>query len=114
MHPTRWRGGFIKQMKIKSSSPPSPSELQNVNLFKQIISVQLNLPQEKVRKSQEVFDNQSIFQIKVTKKYSTAMCYTYILCMCDVIIIMFIQLFTVSVKLFMIADQAAFFPTDND
>ena len=32
------------------------AELQNVNLFTQIISVQLNLPQEKARKLQEVFD----------------------------------------------------------
>ena len=31
-------------------------ELQNVNFFTQIISVQLNLPQEKVRKSRQVFD----------------------------------------------------------
>ena len=45
---------------------------------------------------------------------AVAFCYLCILCMCDVIIIVFIQLFTVSVKLFMIADQAAFFPTDND
>ena len=32
------------------------AELQNVNFFTQIISVQLNLPQEKARKLQEVFD----------------------------------------------------------
>ena len=32
------------------------AELQNVNFFTQIISVQLNLPQEKARKLREVFD----------------------------------------------------------
>ena len=32
------------------------AELQNVNFFTQIISVQLDLPQEKVAKSQRVFD----------------------------------------------------------
>ena len=32
-----------------------PSELQNVIFFTQIISVQLNLPQEKARKSRQVF-----------------------------------------------------------
>ena len=44
------------------SGLPSPpllllplSELQNVNFFTRIISVQLNLPQEKARKSQQVF-----------------------------------------------------------
>ena len=31
-------------------------ELHNVNFFTQIISVQLNLPQEKARKLREVFD----------------------------------------------------------
>ena len=31
-------------------------EFQNVNFFAHIISVQLNLPQEKVRKSRQVFD----------------------------------------------------------
>ena len=30
------------------------AELQNVNFFTQIISVQLNLPQEKARKSRQV------------------------------------------------------------
>ena len=32
------------------------TELHNVNFFTQIISVQLNLPQEKARKLREVFD----------------------------------------------------------
>ena len=32
------------------------AELQNVNFFTQIISVQLNLPQEKALKSRQVFD----------------------------------------------------------
>ena len=32
-----------------------PSELQNDSFFTQIISVQLNVPQEKARKLQEVF-----------------------------------------------------------
>ena len=32
------------------------AKLQNVNFFTQIISVQLNLPQEKTRKLREVFD----------------------------------------------------------
>ena len=32
------------------------AELQKVNFFTQIISVQLNLPQEKARKLREVFD----------------------------------------------------------
>ena len=32
------------------------AELHNVNFFTQIISVQLNLPQEKARKLREVFD----------------------------------------------------------
>ena len=32
------------------------TELQNVNFFTQIISVQLNLPQEKACKSRQVFD----------------------------------------------------------
>ena len=36
------------------------AELQNVNFFTQIISVQLNLPQEKARKLREVFDILSI------------------------------------------------------
>ena len=36
------------------------TELHNVNIFTQIISVQLNLPQEKARKLREVFDILSI------------------------------------------------------
>ena len=36
------------------------AELHNVNFFTQIISVQLNLPQEKARKLREVFDILSI------------------------------------------------------
>ena len=34
----------------------STAELHNVNFLTQIISVQLNLPQEKARKLREVFD----------------------------------------------------------
>ena len=45
-------GGYSYQ---KSSICPD-AELHNVNFFTQIISVQLNLPQEKARELQEVFD----------------------------------------------------------
>ena len=44
----------------ESYHPDHHPELQNVNFFTQIISVQLNLPQEKARKLREVFDILSI------------------------------------------------------
>ena len=54
-------GSFLKTYFCDSNVfvvvlPSSESELHNVNFFTQIISVQLNLPQEKARKLREVFD----------------------------------------------------------
>ena len=46
---------FPIEVSDHSNIPGLLSELQNVNFFTRIISVQLNLPQEKARKSQQVF-----------------------------------------------------------